>query len=89
MRVPGLVMTVQGGRRVINARRGRSSVRFTCTPGVILDDIHIGYTGELDLDAAVPLEHVAGIEVYAGGSAVPAQFSTTGTTCGMIVIWTR
>lgn len=37
----------------------------------------------------IPPEAIAGIEAYAGPASVPAEFNTTGSACGVVVIWTR
>ncbi|MGH7618120.1 MAG: carboxypeptidase regulatory-like domain-containing protein [Gemmatimonadaceae bacterium] len=32
---------------------------------------------------------LAGAEFYPGGASLPAQYSSTGTTCGVLLLWTR
>ncbi len=54
----------------------------------MLDGNNVGSTAEIDIDATVPVEQVAGIEVYTGPSEVPARFGVTGTACGLIAVWT-
>jgi len=46
---------------------------------------------EIDLDDVVMPQDIEAIEVYRRGSEVPARFggTSTGTQCGVIVIWTR
>lgn len=89
MMIPVLRATIRGGRRIIELRRGRASLSLDCTPSVLVDGNQVGSTGEIDVDATVPVMEIAGIEVYTGGSQVPARFGATGTACGLIAIWTR
>jgi hypothetical protein len=56
---------------------------------VVIDGNNVGTTSELDIDGAVPIQNVAGVEVYLGAAQIPAQFGATGTACGLIAIWTR
>jgi hypothetical protein len=62
-----------------------------CTsPQIYLDGTFIGAAGEfIDLDNLVRPDQLEGVEVYKGPSQVPPQFNTTGSACGVIVLWTR
>lgn len=53
-----------------------------------LDGMPIPKVTGFDLDD-VPPRDVAGIEVYRGASETPARFQRRGSTCGVVVIWTR
>ncbi|HYW50768.1 MAG TPA: carboxypeptidase-like regulatory domain-containing protein [Gemmatimonadaceae bacterium] len=41
------------------------------------------------IDAYVPVDMIAGVEVYNSGTSVPSQFARLGTDCGAIIVWTR
>jgi hypothetical protein len=52
------------------------------------------YTGAPDTDApdmrSFRVDEFAGIEYYAGGASVPAQFNNTReSNCGVLLLWTR
>ena len=70
---------------VYSMRRGPG-----CFPLVFRDNLYLG-TADPDqipnLDAAVPLEQIDAIEVYATGS-LPPEFNRIGSTCGALVFWT-
>ena len=74
-----------------------------CTPTIYLDgatiidvpdwmpigsqsDLVVSF--EFDIDQWVSPEDVAGMEVYTGPAQVPVEFSTVGSECGVVVIWT-
>ena len=64
--------------------------RLACpSPVVYLDGILIVATGEaVDFDALVTPDQVEGIELYSGVS-IPIEFNRSGSTCGVIAIWSR
>ena len=35
------------------------------------------------------VEEFAGIEFYAGGASVPVQYNKTGSSCGVLLLWSR
>lgn len=35
------------------------------------------------------INQLGGIEYYAGAASVPPQYNRTGSTCGVIIFWTR
>ena len=78
------------GIRVVSTRNGQG-VRFNgkrqCTPALWLDGQEVR---DMELDN-VPVTDIEGLELYAGPSTTPMQFSHgwSGTDCGAIVIWTR
>ena len=37
----------------------------------------------------IQVSDLAGAEFYAGGASLPVQFSPTGTSCGVLLLWTR
>jgi hypothetical protein len=42
----------------------------------------------LDINT-INVSELAGAEFYAGGAAMPVQFNKTGTSCGVLLLWTR
>lgn len=82
--VPGL--SVSYGPYGITHVRLRGN---TCWPVVVLDGMP-AVAAEFDVDDIAP-EDVAGIEIYGGAAAVPAEFVVPfgPTACGTIVIWTH
>lgn len=68
---------------------GNSQAR--CLPVIHLDGVPVQHGGNappFDL-RSIPVEAIAGIEVYERPSQVPAQFTGISAACGVIVIWTR
>jgi len=48
-----------------------------------------GRTSSLAIDELVLPAEIAAVEVYAGASSVPAEYSGSSGRCGAVVIWTR
>jgi hypothetical protein len=70
--------------RSFTINRGNCRFRFVVDGTRMLPDF------EMD---NLPVNHIEGIEVYAGMSQVPAVFraltDATGATCGVIAVWMR
>lgn len=62
-----------------------------CFPRVVLDGLVISSGGDdpAQLDRMLDPTAIAGIEVFPTSSGVPAQYGGTGSSCGVILIWTR
>jgi hypothetical protein len=97
--VPGLRI-VQAGARGAYVGSARDPGKMTaarkpvpCFSAVVLDGAFV-YQG---IDPREPLwdinsiqtNQIAGIEYYAGGATMPAQYNGTRSTCGLVVIWTK
>lgn len=54
---------------------------------LVFDSRHPG-NGLFDVNS-IPPEQIGGIEVYASTAQVPAKYNRTGTSCGVLLIWTR
>ncbi len=84
-----LIAGPTGQRQVIlNAGRYR---REPCFPRVVLDDMIVG-GGPLQpaqLDVLLMRSAIAGVEVYTTTAGIPIKYGGTGSSCGVIVIWTR
>ncbi|HEU4585508.1 MAG TPA: carboxypeptidase regulatory-like domain-containing protein [Gemmatimonadaceae bacterium] len=83
--VPGirLVSTGLTGYTIISSRGAAQG--GACEPQVYIDGTRL--VDASDLDIIVSPDDVAGIEVYAGASETPPEFTAWGE-CGSIVIWT-
>jgi hypothetical protein len=61
-----------------------------CAPAVFLDGILMeGAAQAGGLDRIVQPSEIQGMEIYTGITRVPLQYSTPGSRCGVIVLWTR
>lgn len=91
LRLTDVLRTVPG-IQVLSPSLGDSHVRIRgnrCAPVVWIDGMP-AIAAEFDLDALDP-NSVAGIEIYAGPSTVPAEYVVPfgPTACGTILIWSR
>lgn len=84
--IPAANVVSINGRSVIRFKRSSAGVR-DCPPQYWIDGMRLE---QATPDEFIP-EDVEGIEIYAGPSTVPVQFSPRPTTytCGAIIIWTR
>jgi len=86
--LPGVsVIIYEGSTVAVSRRRGN-----TCPLRIYLDGMEMyGFQSDLgpivDLDT-VPLEEVAGVEVYIGLSETPIEYSRY-NQCGVMLIWSR
>ena len=71
-----------GSNLAVSRRRG-----LTCPLRVYMDGSRLSGGDSLDIDI-VPLETVAGVEVYIGPSEIPMQYNQF-NVCGVLIIWTR
>ncbi|MYB07189.1 MAG: TonB-dependent receptor plug domain-containing protein [Gemmatimonadetes bacterium] len=62
-----------------------------CFPRVVLDGLVINRGGDdpAGLDRMLDPVAIAGVEVFPTSSGVPAQYGGVGSSCGVILIWTR
>ena len=61
-----------------------------CTPTVYLDGIRIGDERQpAGIDDILDPAVVAGVEVYRNTAGIPPQYSGTGSSCGVVLIWLR
>jgi hypothetical protein len=84
------VLRNSAGLTIVRTRNG-NGVRFTgkrqCTPSLWLDGQEVR---DMEVDN-IPVTDIEAMELYAGPSTTPMQFSHgwAGIDCGAIVIWTR
>jgi hypothetical protein len=84
--VPGLRLVPTGNEYTIESSRNMMGGCVTYfVDGAPWDAMFPG-----DVDRLFPPQEISGIEVYASGSTVPAQFSQAGrSSCAAIVIWSK
>ena len=90
-RIPGI--TVRDDEPVV--LRHQASLRTSgasCLPIVFVDNALVragGYGGASFESSVPPPSMIAAVEVYKSGAFAPAQWRVTGSTCGVIAIWTK
>jgi len=75
--------------RLVGDRIFLRGTRDLCSPQIYLDGVPLSVGASLPLDAIVPLEVLAGVEVYRSVAEVPLQYGGTGAVCGVILFWTK
>jgi outer membrane receptor for ferrienterochelin and colicin len=86
----GFMVRPSGGDDVVMSSRGSSL--HGCMPSVYIDGMQMFTRDARDQSDAlrmVPPEDVEAIEAYQGPGSIPAEYNMMGTTCGVILIWTR
>lgn len=81
------------GFNVVYNPRGQPylvTTRGYCSPLLFLDGIQM-FTdpGRTDPSDFVHPSEVEAIEAYSGLGTIPPQYNTTGSACGVVLIWTR
>jgi hypothetical protein len=71
----------------LSAREGGNPSLGACPMQVYLDQVPL--PSPFNLDLLPPPKQIAGIEVYAGASTIPPQFSGMNRGCGVVMVWTR
>lgn len=72
-----------------NFSDGGGNFGVSCTPEVYVDGNYLPSITASEIDGLIPVENVAGIEVYSAGSPKPAQFDSGMSGCGSLVIWQK
>jgi hypothetical protein len=88
--VPGVRLMPRNnlaGTGYVPMMRSAATLRGYCLPEVYLDGIPQPEASELD-DFLTPW-NIEGIEVYRGASEVPPRFTSAGSSCGAILLWSR
>ena len=71
----------------LSKREGGGASLGACPMTVYLDQVALPTPFNLEL--LPPPKDLAGIEVYAGSSTTPPQFSGYNRGCGVILVWTK
>jgi hypothetical protein len=92
-RLPGIQIDCpRRGMRVGQcwAYAGRAASKFAIAGGQCAIDLYIDgqISGDNDLEK-LRADQFAGVEWYAGAASIPAQYNKTGSTCGVLLFWTR
>jgi len=88
----GVTVEAIGMDRHVVLRGGRTGLSGGyCYPRVFLDGllVHDGGRDPAGIDDMLRPDVVAGVEVYASSSGLPARYSSMSAGCGVILIWTR
>ncbi len=80
-----VIETTRGSTRVTFRRSGSGE----CPPLLYIDHLYLGDATTVNIDAILPLVNIEAIEAYSSTATTPPQLNRTGTTCGVIVFWTR
>jgi hypothetical protein len=74
---------------VSNRAGGKSALRDkVCPLDLYYDGNPMRVQEDRDLER-IKVNEIGGVEVYSGPAAVPAQFNATGSSCGVVLFWTR
>ena len=87
---PG-IETYGSGSSVQMGRNSGGMGARTCPVEYYLDGAPFPLGGSGGINHFIPPEEVVAVEIYAGASQIPQQFSSGmyNTRCGVVVIWTR
>jgi len=76
-------------RFTVRITGGVGSIRSqVCPPLYFLDGVLLGSDEEVVVDEVLSVSDLEALEVHRGAS-IPAQFNVTGSSCGVLVFWTR
>jgi len=64
--------------------------KYALQGGVCYVDVYVDGVLILENDLEkMPVNGIGAVEYYSGGSTIPLQFNRTGSSCGVLVFWTR
>jgi hypothetical protein len=90
---PGLTLNCPrtgGNRGSCFAVSTRQTSRHALSGGICPLDIYLNGAASVDTDLEkLRADEFAGVEYYAGGASIPIQYNRTGSSCGVILLWTR
>jgi len=88
--VPGIRLVPRdnlAGSGYVPLMRASAAFRGFCVPDVYLDGIP--QPGGEDLDNLIMPFDIEAIEVFRSAAEVPARYTTAGSNCGVILLWSR
>jgi hypothetical protein len=97
-RLNGARIICRRDRPTCSLNNTRQSTRYAILGGACHPDIYLDGSIAVDGSDATPESHdvdafnvntLAGVEYYAGAASVPGQFNRTGSSCGVLLLWTR
>jgi hypothetical protein len=84
-RIPGVTVTCSTRTpRVCTATSSRTA-GSRCSYVIYVDGVQSPEKNLLML----PVNQFAGVEVYSGPGQIPAEYNMTGSSCGVLLLWTR
>jgi hypothetical protein len=86
----GFMVRPVGAYDVVESTRGRGL--HGCIPAVYIDGMLMFVRDVRDQSQALNMvapEDIEAIEAYQGPASIPAEYNPMGTTCGVVLIWTR
>lgn len=94
---PGMTILNQGGLGgQVGIQTGRTppGMQRECFAAVYRDGIRVydasqPFTDDVEEILSLPASEIEAMEVYRGAAQVPAEFSGTGSECGVVAVWTR
>lgn len=73
----------------IQSRRGMREPFGECPPLVYLDDARLGNARDVVVDDVLAVGAIEALEFYEGGTQVPVEYQSNGSSCGVIAVWSR
>jgi hypothetical protein len=77
----------------ILSRRGAQEpigpVGGECPPLIYVDDALLGNARDVNVDDVLFPDAIDALEFYEGGTQVPVEFQSNGSSCGVIAVWSR
>ena len=89
--LPGFAVNTNGQRDFVVATRGPGGFNG-CVPQVYIDGNKMfmrNIRDQADALESVPPENIEAVETYQGAASIPPEYNTTGSACGVLLIWTR
>jgi hypothetical protein len=88
--VPGIrVQPIGGTDYQLLATRGGTGLSTTCAPVVFIDGFRVPLDPETGSGLPVLPEEIHGIEIYQSASETPVRYRPVGTSCAVVLVWTR
>jgi hypothetical protein len=87
----GFAVIPSGPRDIVVTTRGPGGFG-SCLPHLYLDGNRMfARNAQEQADAldAIPSDNIEAVEGYQGAATIPAEYNTTGSVCGVLLIWTR
>lgn len=75
-------------RRAMRAPWGPTATG-ECPPLIYLDDTRLGNALQVNVDDILAVNFIEAMELYDGGVQVPIEYQSNGSSCGVIVVWSR
>lgn len=87
---PGLTIIPYEGRYIVASERAAPRLDGErCNVAYYMDGTPMSIDAMAGIDASLSVNDIEAVEVYTGGSRVPARFNQSGARCGVIAFWSR